>query len=36
MREAEANSQAGLWNTFPTIGVTLIFMFLAHGWGVKA
>jgi hypothetical protein len=35
-REAEANQQAGLWNTLPTIGVTLLFLLLAHGWGAKA
>ena len=35
-REAEANEQAGLWNTFPTIGATLLFLLLAHGWGAKA
>jgi len=34
-REAEANQQAGLWNTLPTIGVTLLFLLLAHGWGAK-
>jgi len=35
-REAEVNSQSGLWSAFPTIGVTLLFLMLAHGWGAKA
>jgi len=35
-REAEANRQTGLWNTLPTIGVTLLFLLLAHGRDAKA
>lgn len=35
MREAETNSYSGLWGTFPTIGVTLLFLMFAHGWGAK-
>jgi hypothetical protein len=30
-REAEANEQAGLWNTFPTIGANIVIL-VAHTW----
>ncbi|KAF7984456.1 hypothetical protein HWV62_14550 [Athelia sp. TMB] len=35
-REAEATSGSGLFRTVPTIGVTLLFLALAHGWGAQA
>ena len=35
-REVDAQINSGLWNTLPTIGVTLLFLMFAHGYGAKA
>lgn len=35
-KEAAATSNSGLLGAIPTIGITLIFLMLAHGWGAKA
>ncbi|KZP23474.1 DnaJ-domain-containing protein [Athelia psychrophila] len=35
-KEAAATSNSGLFKTVPTIGITLLFLVLAHGWGADA